>query len=123
MFVNRRDFCKATFTSAAAVGVLSSVSSRSVAAVYSKTGYVQEMTPALVDAVMEEPGTLALVLSGGAIADIAPTDTALAHRSESFLLQISAEWQDASQNDRKRAEVHAAWDCGSVASRTGFIPI
>jgi FAD/FMN-containing dehydrogenase len=79
-------------------------------AVYSKTGYVQELTPALVDAVIQEPGTIALILSGGAIADIAPTETALAHRGEGFLLQISAEWQDASQNDQKRAEVHAAWD-------------
>jgi FAD/FMN-containing dehydrogenase len=79
-------------------------------AVYSKTGYVQELTPALVDAVIQEPGTIALILSGGAIADIAPTETALPHRSESFLLQISAEWQDASQNDQNRAEVHAAWD-------------
>ena len=59
---------------------------------------------------IQEPGTISLILSGGAIADIAPTDTALAHRSEGFLLQISAEWRDASQNDQKRAEVHAAWD-------------
>jgi FAD/FMN-containing dehydrogenase len=79
-------------------------------AVFSKTGYVRELTPALVDAVIQEPGTISLILSGGAIADIAPTDTALAHRSEGFLLQISAEWRDASQNDQKRAEVHAAWD-------------
>jgi hypothetical protein len=79
-------------------------------AVYTKTGYVQELTPALVDALIQESGNIALVLNGGAIADIAPTDTALAHRSEGFLLQISAEWQDASQNDQKRAEVHAAWD-------------
>jgi FAD/FMN-containing dehydrogenase len=79
-------------------------------AVYTKTGYVQELTPALVDALIQESGNIALVLSGGAIADIAPTDTALAHRSEGFLLQISAEWPDASQNEQKRAEVHAAWD-------------
>jgi FAD/FMN-containing dehydrogenase len=79
-------------------------------AVYSKAGYVQELTPALADAVIQEPGTIGLILGAGAIADIAPTDTALAHRSEGFLLQISAEWQDASQNDQKRAEVHAAWD-------------
>jgi FAD/FMN-containing dehydrogenase len=79
-------------------------------AVYSKTGYIQELTPALIDAVIQEPGTIALILGGGAIADVAPTDTALAHRSEEFLLQITAEWQDASQNDQKRAEVHAAWD-------------
>jgi FAD/FMN-containing dehydrogenase len=79
-------------------------------AVYSKTGYVQELSPALVDAVIQEPGTLSLILGDGAIADIAPVDTALAHRSEGFLLQLSAEWQDASQNGRKRAEVHAAWD-------------
>ena len=59
MFMNRRDFCKA---------------------VYSKAGYVQELTPALIDAVIQEPGTIALILSGGA------------------------------QNDRRRAEVHAAWD-------------
>jgi FAD/FMN-containing dehydrogenase len=79
-------------------------------AVYSKAGYVHELTPALVDALIQEPGTLALILSGGAIADIAPTETALAHRNESFMLQLSAEWQDESQNDRKRAEIHAAWD-------------
>ena len=86
-------------------------------AAYSKTGYVRELTPALVDAVIQEPGTIALILSGGAIADIAPTDTALAHRSEGFLLQISAEWRDASQNDQKRAEVHAVR--GNVRGNAG----
>jgi FAD/FMN-containing dehydrogenase len=78
-------------------------------AVYSKAGYVHELTPALVDALMQEPGTFALILSGGAIADIAPTETALAHRNESFMLQLSAEWQDAGENDRKRAQINAAW--------------
>jgi hypothetical protein len=88
-------------------------------AVYSKAGYVQELTPPLVDALTREPGNFGLVLGGGAIADIAPTETALAHRSEGFLLQISAEWQHASQNDRKRAEVHTAWDRLSPFT-TGF---
>ncbi len=79
-------------------------------AVYSKAGYVQELTPALIDAVIQEPGTVALILGGGAISDVGPTDTALAHRKESFMLQLSAEWQDPSQNDQKRAGIHAAWD-------------
>jgi hypothetical protein len=78
-------------------------------AVYSKAGYVHELTPALVDALIQEPRTFALILGGGAIADIAPAETALAHRNESFMLQLSTEWQDASQNDRNRAEIHAAW--------------
>lgn len=79
-------------------------------AFYSKTGYVPELTPALIEAVVHEPGNIGLVLSGGAIADVALGASAVSHRGESFLMQVSGEWQDASLNHAKRAEVDAAWE-------------
>jgi hypothetical protein len=53
---------------------------------------------------------LALSLNGGAIADVEPTGTAVAHRRERFQMEVSATWRDLSQSDEKRAEVHNAWD-------------
>lgn len=77
---------------------------------YMKSGYVGELTPALIEAVLQEQGDVELGLFGGAVADVAPTETAVAHRRELFQMAVSATWRDPSANDRERAEVHAVWD-------------
>lgn len=82
---------------------------------YLKGGYVAALTPALIDALMNEvkpDAGLSIILEhcGGAISDVAPTATALAHRSEQFQLLMAASWSDAADNDAHRARVHAAWD-------------
>ena len=82
---------------------------------YLKGGYVADVTPALIDALMNEvkPNAfLSIILEhcGGAISDVAPTATALAHRSEQYQLLMAASWTDAADNDVNRAKIHAAWD-------------
>ncbi len=77
---------------------------------YAKTAHVREVTPELVEAIMRERINMALSLNGGAIADVDPTGSAVAHRRELFQMEVSAEWQDLSENEEKRAEVHAVWD-------------
>jgi FAD/FMN-containing dehydrogenase len=82
---------------------------------YLKGGFVAELTPAFIDTLMDgevagpEVG-IELIHCGGAIADLAPTATAIAHRKELFQLLVATEWKDAVDNDRMRAKVHAAWD-------------
>jgi FAD/FMN-containing dehydrogenase len=77
---------------------------------YMKNGYVEQLTPPLIEAILAERVTVELGLGGGAIADVAPTATALAHRGELFQLAVSEAWKDPAENKRKRAEIHAAWD-------------
>lgn len=77
---------------------------------YAKSGYVSELTPAFIDAIMNEREDIALGLLGGAIADVAPTATAVVNRRELFLMELGAEWKDPADNERKIAEVHAVWD-------------
>jgi FAD/FMN-containing dehydrogenase len=81
---------------------------------YAKTAHVREMTPELVAAIVEKMDRssteIALSLNGGAIADVAPTASAVAHRRELFQMEIDAGWEDPGQSEAKRAEVHAAWD-------------
>jgi len=82
---------------------------------YLKGGYVAEMTPALIDALVTDfhpDAVLALesLHCGGAIADVDPTATALGHRKELFQLFAAASWPDAADNERNRARVHAEWD-------------
>jgi FAD/FMN-containing dehydrogenase len=77
---------------------------------YAKSGHVPTVTPELVEALLQERVDIALSANGGAIADIAPTDSAVAHRREPFQMEISIDWQDLTQSEEKHAEVHAAWD-------------
>ena len=82
---------------------------------YLKGGYVAELTPALLDALINEVRpdaglSITIVHCGGAIGDVAPTATALAHRRELYQLLMSASWKDAADNEAGRARVHAAWD-------------
>jgi FAD/FMN-containing dehydrogenase len=78
---------------------------------YVKTAHLKAVTPALIDAlVTERVIDISLSLSGGAVADIDPTGSAVAHRRESFLMEISTDWQDPSQAEAQRAAIHAVWD-------------
>ncbi len=77
---------------------------------YMENGYVDRLTPALVEAILAERGAIGLGYLGGAIADVAPTATALAHRKEQFEMDVSSDWKpDPAENERKRAEIHALW--------------
>ncbi|MGA2365295.1 MAG: FAD-binding oxidoreductase [Steroidobacteraceae bacterium] len=82
---------------------------------YVKGGFVAEFSPALADTLMSDLGIAALgdvglMHCGGAIADVAPTATAVAHRSELFQMGIEVGWKDSADNERNRAKIHAAWD-------------
>ncbi len=82
---------------------------------YLKGGYVAEVTPALIDTLMNDVHPDAVVSleslqCGGAIAEVDPTATALAHRKESLQLLVVGHWPDAADNERNRAKVRAAWD-------------
>jgi hypothetical protein len=77
---------------------------------YVKTAHVREVTPELVQAIIQEGTDMALSLNGGAIADVDATATAVAHRRELFQMEISAQWRDLRMSEEKRAQVHAAWE-------------
>jgi hypothetical protein len=82
---------------------------------YLKGGYVEGVTPALVDALINNAGVgpligIELMHCGGAIAEVAPTATALAHRHELFQLLVFAGWKDSADNERNSAKIHASWD-------------
>lgn len=82
---------------------------------YVKGGFVDKMSPAFIEALMSDLGIdalgdVGLMHCGGAIADLAPTATAVAHRHELFQVGIEVSWKDSADNERNRAKVHAAWD-------------
>lgn len=82
---------------------------------YLKGGFVAEITPALVDvlaglAQQESPVGWDFDHCGGAIAEVEPTATAIAHRRELFMLLSAASWPDAADNERYRTLVHTTWD-------------
>jgi hypothetical protein len=82
---------------------------------YLKSGFIASFTPALIDTLVNEvsltgPLSLGTLQCGGAIAEVAPTATAIAHRSEQHQLVAHATWVDNADNDRNRALLHALWD-------------
>ncbi|HEX3837161.1 MAG TPA: FAD-binding oxidoreductase [Steroidobacteraceae bacterium] len=78
---------------------------------YVKTAHVAKVTPQLIDALLQERTVdIALSLSGGAVADVEPAGSAVAHRHEPFLMEMSVDWQDPNQADAKRTQIHAVWD-------------
>ncbi len=78
---------------------------------YMENGYVDQLTPALLDAIFKERGAIGVGYLGGAISDVAPTATALAYRKEQFEMDVSSDWKpDPAENERKRAEIHTLWD-------------
>lgn len=76
---------------------------------YVKSAHVDRLTPALIEAIMTEHRGVGLAICGGAIADIAPTETAIANRRELFQLSIRAFWEDPADADIKRAEIEEIW--------------
>jgi FAD binding domain/Berberine and berberine like len=78
---------------------------------YMENGYVSQITSALVDAIVAERGAIGLSYLGGAISDVSPTATAVAHRKEPFEMDVSSAWKpDPAKNERNRAEIHALWN-------------
>jgi len=76
---------------------------------YLKSAYVDRLTPALIEAIMAEQRSVGLGVCGGAIADVAPTESAIANRRELFLISIRAFWEDPADSEKKRAEIEQIW--------------
>jgi hypothetical protein len=82
---------------------------------YLKSGFVREITPELIgfmlDNVRPQPFYgIYFLQCGGAIADVDPTATAVAHRKELVLLGIEGHWPNAADNERNRGQLRAEWD-------------
>jgi hypothetical protein len=82
---------------------------------YLKGGFAAELTPALIGVLADmarQGGIVAWDIDhcGGAIADVAPTATAIAHRREPYMLLAAASWPNDADNEQNRALLHAAWD-------------
>jgi FAD/FMN-containing dehydrogenase len=81
---------------------------------YLKSGFTRELTPKLIDAIVNLPPDemydVAVSHFGGAVGDRSPTDTAFTHREANFMVFVSAAWKDVADNDRNRSEVRARWD-------------
>jgi hypothetical protein len=83
---------------------------------YLKSGYISELTPATIAAIVEsfEGNWLPDVWFqhlGGAVARVAPEATAYFHRSAHSNIGISAAWTDSAESDRRIAairRIHAA---------------
>ena len=76
---------------------------------YVKSAHVDRLTPALIEAIMAEHRSVGLAICGGAIADVAPTETAIANRRELFQLAIRTFWEDPAGAEKKRAEIEQIW--------------
>jgi FAD/FMN-containing dehydrogenase len=76
---------------------------------YVKSAQVDRLTPALIEEIMSEDRSVGLAICGGAIADLAPTETAIANRREWFQLAIRAFWEDPADSEKKRAEIEQIW--------------
>jgi hypothetical protein len=76
---------------------------------YIKSAHVDRLTPALIEAIMAEHRSVGLAICGGAIADVAPTETAIANRRELFQLAIRTFWEDPADAEKKRTEIEQTW--------------
>jgi hypothetical protein len=76
---------------------------------YLKSAHVDRLTPALIEAIVAEHRSVGLAICGGAIADVAPTETAIANRKELFQLAIRTFWEDPADAEKKRAEIEQIW--------------
>ena len=72
---------------------------------YLKSPFVEKLTPTLIDAIIAARRSIGIGICGGAIADVAPTETAIANRTELFQFGIRAFWQDPANAEKSRAEV------------------
>jgi FAD/FMN-containing dehydrogenase len=76
---------------------------------YVKSAHIDRLTPALIEAIMAEHRSVGLAICGGAIADVAPTETAIANRRELFQLAIRTFWEAPSDAEKRRAEIEQIW--------------
>jgi FAD/FMN-containing dehydrogenase len=76
---------------------------------YLKSPFVERLTPSLIEMIMAAKRSIGLGICGGAIADVAPSETAVANRTELFQLGIRAFWEDPADADKSRAEVEKIW--------------
>src|ERR1700722_14003298 len=77
---------------------------------YLKSPFVERLTPNLIEAIMAAKRSIGLGFCGGAIADVAPAETAVANRTELFQLGLRAFWEDPADADKSRAEVEKIWE-------------
>jgi FAD/FMN-containing dehydrogenase len=83
---------------------------------YMKSGFVVELTEGAIDAIVDNYEGDWLPAGwfqhqGGAMADVAPTDTAFVHRDVGLNLGVSSVWTDASETESRIASIrryHAA---------------
>ncbi len=59
---------------------------------------------------MAEHRSIGLAICGGAIAEVAPTETAIVNRRELFQLAIRTFWEDPADAEKKRAEIEQIWE-------------
>ena len=83
---------------------------------YIKSGFVEEMQPALLDAMVAgfsaDPGRATVVILqqlGGAIRRVRPDATAFPHRGASFDCLVLGGWDDPAQTERHTAWVKSFW--------------
>jgi len=81
---------------------------------YLKGGFVREYSPGLVGFLAEEfrpdAGTLMYFQNAnGAVADVAPSQTAFSHRNAVANMMLGGIWKDSSQDEPGRKAIHALW--------------
>jgi hypothetical protein len=72
---------------------------------YVKSPFVNRLTPNLIDVIMAAKRSIGLGICGGAIADVASTETAIVNRTDLFQLGIRAFWKDPADAEKGQAEV------------------
>lgn len=82
---------------------------------YSKSGFLDELSDAAIDAAVEHAGrmgsdlsTVNILAQGGAIARVEPLTTAFAHRDASWLIEIPGVWREPEEGPGEMAWVRAA---------------
>lgn len=94
---------------------------------YLKSGFIKSLSPAFIEAAMaavEDPATpplqpLIMVQMGGAIARIAPSATAFAHRDAAYAVLMDMRWDEAAQSEANVAWARKTWSSIEPAMRGG----
>jgi hypothetical protein len=72
---------------------------------YVKSPFIGRLTPNLIEVIMAAKRSIGLGICGGAIADVASTETAIVNRTDLFQLGIRAFWKDPADAEKGRDEV------------------